>query len=241
MRTRGHTRPRCGLCQCRPSIRRQKAQCCSKNGAVCISDSGAAPGPPSGWLDRRTRQGVEHWAKPATRCPDNQGGGGRDSVLLVLHSCGRRAPHAAHACDGRPLSRLHSPHTPARCTLPPPPRPLQAAAFGHARLPGQRLVLSLPASTALATCTQRRPRCLAPLAAPENGSPGPSAAAAPPPSAAPPPQEAGEDDSLVVPERMTTWQYGKTRDAGLAPFYIAMMWIVPMLLIVAPFLPLPKM
>lgn len=82
---------------------------------------------------------------------------------------------------------------------------------------------------------------MAPLAAPENGSPGPSAAAAPPPSAAPPPQEAGEDDSLVVPERMTTWQYGKTRDAGLAPFYIAMMWIVPMLLIVAPFLPLPKM
>lgn len=43
------------------------------------------------------------------------------------------------------------------------------------------------------------------------------------------------------PDNLTTWRYGKTRDAGLGYFYVGMLFI-PLLLMVLPFLfPSPPM
>eukprot|EP00197_Chlamydomonas_leiostraca_P011449 CAMPEP_0202869564 /NCGR_PEP_ID=MMETSP1391-20130828/12526_1 /ASSEMBLY_ACC=CAM_ASM_000867 /TAXON_ID=1034604 /ORGANISM="Chlamydomonas leiostraca, Strain SAG 11-49" /LENGTH=78 /DNA_ID=CAMNT_0049549899 /DNA_START=162 /DNA_END=398 /DNA_ORIENTATION=- len=39
---------------------------------------------------------------------------------------------------------------------------------------------------------------------------------------------------------LTTWQYGKTKDPGLGPYYIVAMFIVPFLLLLIPFLPQGK-
>jgi hypothetical protein len=51
----------------------------------------------------------------------------------------------------------------------------------------------------------------------------------------------GASAQVEPPKKLTTWEYGKTRaDPTLGPMYVAFAFIVPFLLIVAPFLPLPK-
>lgn len=38
--------------------------------------------------------------------------------------------------------------------------------------------------------------------------------------------------------KLTTWEYGKTRDPGLGPYFVMLLFLVPFLLILAPFLPI---
>ncbi|GFH23891.1 hypothetical protein HaLaN_21585, partial [Haematococcus lacustris] len=40
-----------------------------------------------------------------------------------------------------------------------------------------------------------------------------------------------------LPEKLTTWSYGKTKDPGLVTYYLVAAFAVPLLLIIIPFLP----
>ncbi|GFH29126.1 hypothetical protein HaLaN_27734, partial [Haematococcus lacustris] len=40
-----------------------------------------------------------------------------------------------------------------------------------------------------------------------------------------------------LPEKLTTWSYGKTKDPGLVTYYLVVAFAVPLLLIIIPFLP----